>query len=329
LIQNEIFRSAERRVFRKGEVIFYQGSVGAEYWILIKGHAAVLRNKEGLELEEADKQNPSNEVQQLHSDRQELGVHVHTLKAGDGFGHMAILLASPRSATVVAEGYRRSTGPVLPTDRIEDTEAIMIPREVYIRCIRPMHMDSRSLDSKLEFFRTLYIFHDWQPRTLMHMALTSRNRRLHHQNYLFKKGDVADTIFIVTKGELRLQITSLEHQGSGNAYTTASDKKTIGLELLGPLDIFFPLASKHTCDAFAMCDCEMVTLTVQVRVYVLNQKLWCCSAFGRCVSVHAIHAYYVRVTCVTCVYTLPMLLSTVLESLPWNGAGGGRAGRAD
>ena len=121
---HSIFRSAERKVYRKGEALFYQGSSGSEFWIMIKGEASVYRNREKNN-DNVIGSNPLHfvGVGKVHNDRSEVGVLTARLYPGEGFGQTGILLASKRVTSVVADGYQGTS------TRLEDTEAVVIPRE--------------------------------------------------------------------------------------------------------------------------------------------------------------------------------------------------------
>ena len=71
-------RAVEDRVVTPGTVIFRQGDSGDKFYLIRTGRVRVFREDGGLETE------------------------LSVLRAGDGFGEMALFMDQPRSATVAA-----------------------------------------------------------------------------------------------------------------------------------------------------------------------------------------------------------------------------------
>lgn len=76
----QIFKISSKKVYRKGEVVFKEGTIGNEMQIIISGEIVIT------------KQFSNNENTVLN-----------TLKTGDSFGEMAIVDESPRYATATAK----------------------------------------------------------------------------------------------------------------------------------------------------------------------------------------------------------------------------------
>ncbi|MDH5509065.1 MAG: serine/threonine-protein kinase [Nitrospinota bacterium] len=95
----EIFKLANKKEFKGGQVIFTEGVIGNEMYIIIEGKVQLLKNK---------KLNES--------------VEIKALKSGNCFGEMAILDSAPRSATAMA---------------MEDTTVIAV-NEAVLRINNPM-----------------------------------------------------------------------------------------------------------------------------------------------------------------------------------------------
>lgn len=75
-----IFKISSKKVYRKGEVVFKEGTIGNELYIIISGEVIITKkfHKEGNTI-------------------------LNTLKIGDSFGEMAIVDESPRYATATAK----------------------------------------------------------------------------------------------------------------------------------------------------------------------------------------------------------------------------------
>ncbi len=76
----QIFKISSKKVYRKGEVIFKEGTIGNEMHIIISGEVAITKK--------------------FKKDEDSV---LNALKAGDSFGEMAIVDESPRYATASAE----------------------------------------------------------------------------------------------------------------------------------------------------------------------------------------------------------------------------------
>ena len=71
-------REHERRAYARNEMVFEQGSVGSEMYVITSGKIRIFRRQDGKE------------------------TTLSTLKAGDFFGEMAIFEQAPRSASAQA-----------------------------------------------------------------------------------------------------------------------------------------------------------------------------------------------------------------------------------
>jgi len=89
----EIFKLATKKEFKGGELVFTEGVMGNEMYIIIEGKVQLLKSK---------KLNES--------------VEIKALKSGNCFGEMAIIDAAPRSATAMA---------IEPTKVIAVNEAVL------------------------------------------------------------------------------------------------------------------------------------------------------------------------------------------------------------
>ncbi len=110
------------RVFKDGEVIFRQGDIGHEMYLIQSGKVKVIRETEqGKKI-------------------------IATLKKGDFFGEMAIFDDLPRSATVEAEGETR----LIVFDRQTIKTSLKTFPEIAAQLLEMMSRRLRLLDEQIE-----------------------------------------------------------------------------------------------------------------------------------------------------------------------------------
>ncbi|CAF4127721.1 unnamed protein product [Rotaria sp. Silwood2] len=125
---------------------------------------------------------------------QAFGNYIVTLVGGFDFGERALITNEPRSATVMT---------TVPTD------LLVVDREVFSRTLKSAH--EKELQEKTEFINRCPLFSSWSARLKRLVSLSLERGRFAYDTMLYRQGTLADAVYFIWSGEIKLTIDPLLH----------------------------------------------------------------------------------------------------------------------
>ena len=172
----ELVKGSEYYEYAEAEPLFFQGSPGKHYFVVLRGRVKVLvlqseslavrRSKMYLRKKswvvsnsKSGSPRPADNVVDI------LGQTVAVMLPGRGFGQIALIsLKDPiRNASCVAD--------------MNQTGVLKVPKALYNKFLKHLHVAERSLDERVKFLQTVHLFKLWHRPQLMNIAfnLTEEN----------------------------------------------------------------------------------------------------------------------------------------------------------
>ena len=150
-----------------GEVLFHQGDLGAEFFVVLSGRCGVLISDEGGNFSE-----------------------VLTYQTGDSFGELALMKNQPRAATILCRS---------------DCHFGVLNREEFLRIIGKLK--EAKLQRKTDFLQKFSFFQHWTKSSLLRLSYHFLERSYKRKQLVFTSGDDPTEVYFITKGEFQLMQT--------------------------------------------------------------------------------------------------------------------------
>eukprot|EP00002_Diphylleia_rotans_P030993 TRINITY_DN6416_c0_g2_i1.p1 TRINITY_DN6416_c0_g2~~TRINITY_DN6416_c0_g2_i1.p1 ORF type:complete len:768 (-),score=129.61 TRINITY_DN6416_c0_g2_i1:582-2885(-) len=214
-----------------GEVVFYQGSIGKTFYVILSGSVTVHVKSADEEHQDdrkshagagaKDMQGKRASISRLPLDKSsnassptvptipeateapyDFGRLVGTLASGDAFGELALLTnpTAPRAASIIA---------------VEDTEFLTIHKTDYDRTLKRIQI--QLLENKLMFLRSMSIFRNWDTKRLTRFSHFMKSNVFNAaETIIVKQAEVTESIFLIYKGACRI-IFQAELENDRNA----------------------------------------------------------------------------------------------------------------
>eukprot|EP00002_Diphylleia_rotans_P020215 TRINITY_DN3923_c0_g1_i14.p1 TRINITY_DN3923_c0_g1~~TRINITY_DN3923_c0_g1_i14.p1 ORF type:complete len:670 (+),score=132.25 TRINITY_DN3923_c0_g1_i14:100-2109(+) len=218
-----------------GEVVFYQGSIGKTFYVILSGSVTIHVKSADEERHEVtakpivsllkDTGNKRSSISKLSVDKNlslgaapqqtpeqpmptqeegyDFGRLVGTLSSGDAFGELALLTnpPAPRAASIIA---------------VEDTQFLTIHKTDYDRTLKRIQV--QQLENKLIFLRSLSIFRSWDSKRLTRFSHFMKNHTFNaSETIIIKQAEVSDNIFMIYRGACRIIfLAELENDRNAN-----------------------------------------------------------------------------------------------------------------
>jgi hypothetical protein len=110
------------------------------------------------------------------------------------------------------DGLRNASVIASPTS---DVEMLCLSREHYHISLMSFHQQGLEMEEKIATLRGLgSIFSSWQRSRLIVLSYVMQRRVFPRNSYLCKQGEIGDEVFLISKGEVQLQL-SLKKQTTG------------------------------------------------------------------------------------------------------------------
>lgn len=181
------------KYFRAGSIIFNQGDIGDNLYIIVKGSVTVIKSTEDF------RNHP---------------VAVNSLYSGQHFGDIALIHAlksnpfSNRTATIQTS---------------ESSHLLVVPKANYQDLL--LNLQVNLLQDKTVFLSKLKIFTGVDAALLIPLACNLHSKKFALGEVIFNKGNVPEGVFIVYKGQVKLVTTGVMKRKVGFAEIKANLKQ--------------------------------------------------------------------------------------------------------
>ena len=192
-IRYPLYQFSCLKYFRAGSVVFSQGDVGDNLYIIVKGSVTVIKSSEDF------RNHP---------------VAVNSLYSGQHFGDIALIHAlksnpfSNRSATIQTS---------------ESSHLLVVPKANYQDLL--LNLQVNLLQDKTVFLSRLKIFTGVDPALLIPLACNLHSKKFALGQVVFDKGNVPEGVFIVFKGQVKLVTAGAMKRKAGFAEIKANLKQ--------------------------------------------------------------------------------------------------------
>jgi CRP-like cAMP-binding protein len=187
-------------------IVFSVGTIGNTFYIILRGSVSVV----------------ITEYKSGTPEQREVAV----LQAGQHFGELALLFDAPRTASIVCK---------------EDCDFGIIKRTDYKEILSKLEM--RKVQNKIDFMHALPMFQRHTRRNISTLIYHFEATKVQRGDILFKEGDEPEFVYIVKKGEIRInkefqapEIFNFEVPKTFDR--TKQPKKKVDLVILGEGEMF-------------------------------------------------------------------------------------------
>ena len=172
-IKKKIFEIGELKCFLPGEGIFYQGEVGENMYVILKGGVSI--QKEGNEFGKGD-------------------VVVNSIYDGKQFGELALL----NSLHPESSNNERTASCIA----CEKTYVLCMPKLNYSEIL--LVSNKKDLDEKIEFLMKLTLFNGIEKNFLIALATNIERICYNINETILEKGEKSKGLYIISKGYVDL-----------------------------------------------------------------------------------------------------------------------------
>jgi len=206
---------------RAGDFVFHQGEEGSKFYVILSGSVAVLkvvRRKDG-----------KPEYTQLA-----------VLKAGTGFGELALINDQQRTASILCR---------------EPTHLAVLERDEYKRILG--RIDDAKLEAKVQLLQKHPAFANWSKAALQRVSYFFFDRPSKRKQVLFRSGQECAYIYFVKTGEFQLTTDALQARKAvrWTALATQRQKREVTLvsagEVLGDSEALEGTVYQYTCTCYS------------------------------------------------------------------------------
>jgi CRP-like cAMP-binding protein len=206
---------------KTGDFVFHQGEEGSRFYVILSGSVAVLkvvRRKDG-----------KPEYTQLA-----------VLKAGTGFGELALINDQQRTASILCR---------------EPTYLAILERDEYKRILG--RIDDARLEVKVQLLQKHPAFSNWGKAALQRVSYFFFDRTYKRKQVLFLSGQECSYIYFVKTGEFQLTIDVSQRRKTSRwtALATQRQQREVTLvgagEVLGDSEALDGTAYLYTCTCYS------------------------------------------------------------------------------
>lgn len=207
--------------FNPGEFVFHQGEEGTRFYVVLSGSVAVLKI--------ARRRDGKPEYTQLS-----------VLKAGSGFGELALINDQVRAASILCR---------------EPTYLAVLERDEYKRILG--RIDDAKIEAKVQLLLRHPAFANWGKAALQRVSYFFTEHSYKRKQQLFRAGQSCDYVYFIKTGEFRLTIdvSNAGKAGKWDSLLTNRQQREVTLvssgEVLGDNEALEGVPYQYTCSCYS------------------------------------------------------------------------------
>ena len=206
--------------FKGGDFVFYQGEEGTRFYVVLAGSVAVLKE---------------NRRRDGKLEYTQLGV----LKAGSGFGELALINDQVRTASILCR---------------EPTYLAVLERDEYKRILG--RMDDAKLEAKVQLLQKHPGLTNWGRAALQRVSYFFTERSYKWKQVLYRAGQDCSHVFFIKSGEFRLSSDKAHSHRTAKWSTLMPLRQQLEVtlvsagEVLGDIEALEGTGYQYTCSCY-------------------------------------------------------------------------------